>query len=378
MNTKRITTMVAAALTAVCALAITDTDMRQLEQQISAVFETVYDDPTQPGAAVLIQQGGETLFEHCYGKADLETGADVTPDTRFCIASVSKQFSAVALLQLVEQGKLSLQTPMSQMFPEWTQPFYRRITLHHLLSHTSGIPDARPRDDRHFVLTATDVASVGFMGTLTEGDLEFAPGTRYKYQNPTFQLAYQIVPRYSGEEFEEYMRRHIFEKAGMQHTQYFEAGRDMPGSAHGYRWDQSQRRYVEFDYGEETFFATKADGGLYTSVRDFARWEMALRDDKVLSAASRTLAYTPHVWLEPDANYGYQPNVGYGYGFFVQQTPGRPTIIYHTGDNGGFTIYAGKVPEHDITFMFFSTRDDINRMAIVNRVWDIIFGLKGL
>lgn len=365
----------AVALMALQGMAINKKDIMQLQQQVNQIFEQVYHDPSQPGAAVLIQQRGKTIFERCYGKADLETGADVTPTTNFCIASVSKQFSAVALLQLVEQGKLSLQTPVSQLFPEWTQPFWQRITLHHLLSHTSGIPDARPRDDRHFVLTATDVASVQYMARLTEGDLEFAPGTAYKYQNPTFQLAYQIVPRCSGEDFEDYMRRHIFKKAGMKHTQYFEDGREMPNSAHGYRWDEEQRRYVEFDYGEETFFATKADGGLYTSVRDFARWEQALRDGKVWNAVSRAMAYTPHIMLQPDANYGYQPHVGYGYGFFIQQTPGRPKIVYHTGDNGGFTIYAGKVPERDITFMFFSTRDDIDRIAIVGRVWDIIFSI---
>ncbi|MBQ9219101.1 MAG: beta-lactamase family protein [Muribaculaceae bacterium] len=371
MKTNRIIMLWTTALLAVSAMAISKKDMKQFRQQVNQVFEQVYSDPMQPGAAVLIRQGDKTIFEQCYGKADLESGADVTPTTNFCIASVSKQFSAVALLQLVEQGKLSLQTTMSQMFPEWTQPFYQRVTVHHLLSHTSGIPDARPRDDRHFVLTATDVASVGFMATLQ--GLEFEPGSQYKYQNPTFQLAYQIVPRYSGEDFEDYMSRHIFKKVGMKHTQYFADGREMPNSAHGYRWDKSQGRYVEFDYGEETFFATKADGGLYTSVRDFARWEQALRDGKVWSPVSRAMAYTPHVWLQPDANYGYQPNVGYGYGFFIQQTPGRPKIVYHTGDNGGFTIYAGKVPERDITFMFFSTRDDIDRMAIVNRVWDIIF-----
>lgn len=359
------------ALVGISAMAVSKKDMKQFRQQVNQLFEQVYNDPAQPGAAVLIQQGGKTIFEHCYGKADLETGADVTPTTNFCIASVSKQFSAVALLQLVEQGKLNLQTTMSQMFPEWTQPFYKRVTLHHLLSHTSGIPDIRNRNDRHFVLTATDVESTSFMAHLQA--LEFEPGTQYKYQNPTFQLAYQIVPRYSGEDFEDYMHRHIFSKAGMKHTQYFADGREMPNSAHGYRWDDGQGRYVEYDYGEETFFATKADGGVYTSVREFARWERALHDGKVWSPVSRAMAYTPHVMLQPDANYGYQPNVGYGYGFFVQQTPGRPKIVYHTGDNGGFTIYAGKVPERDITFMFFSTRDDIDRMAIVNRVWDIIF-----
>lgn len=362
------------ALLAMHSTAMSKKDIKELKIQVGKVFEQVYADPSQPGAAVLIKQGNKTLFEQCYGKADLTTGTDVTPNTNFCIASVSKQFSAVALLQLVEQGKLSLNTTMSQMFPEWTQPFYRHITLHHLLSHTSGIPDNRDRSSREFVLHATDVESASYMATLKQ--LNFEPGTQYEYMNPTFQLAYQIIPRITGIDFETYMRHNVLGKAGMKHSQYFEAGRDMPNSAHGYTWDKQQNRYVEFDYGEETFFATKADGGLYTSVREFAKWEHALSIGKMWSPQSRAMAYTPHIQLQPDANYGYQPHVGYGYGFFIQQLPGRPKIVYHTGDNGGFTIYAGKVPELDITFMFFSTRDNIDRMGMANAVWDIIFSLN--
>lgn len=352
------------------ATAATKSEMLHFRQQVDSIFERVYAAPSQPGAAVLIQHKGKTLYERCYGVADIATGKPVTPNTNFCIASVSKQFAAVALLQLVEQGKLSLSTTVAQLFPEWSQPFFRRVTLHHLLCHTSGIPDARERSDLDFVLHATDVASVGFMASLPA--LCFEPGSRYEYQNPTYQLAFQIVPRVTGTDFERYMERYVFKRAGMKDTRYFEQGRAMPRSAHGYAWNEQRQRYEEFDYGEETFFATKADGALYTSLRDFARWERALQQCKVWSAATRAMAYSPHVQLTPDANYGYQPHTGYGYGFFVQQQPGRPKIVYHTGDNGGFTTYAGKMPEREITLIFFSTRNDIDRMAIVNAVWDII------
>ena len=83
-------------------------------------------------------------------------------------------------------------------------------------------------------------------------------------------------------------------------------------------------------------------------------------------------AYTPHVAIPANANYGYQPYTGYGYGFFIQHSPGRCPIVYHTGDNGGFTIYAGKVPQHDVVFLFFSTRDNIDRMGMVNAVYDLM------
>lgn len=336
---------------------------------INEVLRSEYQSEDQPGAAVLIMQGPDTLFAGCYGWADQQTKAPVDFNTHFCIASVSKQFAAVALLQLCEQGMLSLYTSLQQLFPRLKAPFYRDITLHHILSHTSGIPDARPRNDRDFVLHATSDQSVRYMDTLTT--LNFTPGTRYEYINPTYQMAELIIPQVSGESFEHYMQRHVFDPAGMMSTVYFEPARGIPHMAHGYEPDGAGG-YKEYDYDEETFFATKADGGIYTSISDFMQWQHALHDLKVLSESSLRKAWTPWVELGPDANYGYQPHTGYGYGFFIQHRPGRPDIIYHTGDNGGFTIYAGQMPEKEIFFLFFSTRNDIDRMGLVNKIWDIV------
>ncbi len=345
------------------------TTMIQFQQQVDGIFAPVFA-PDQPGAAVLIMKDGKKLFEQCYGIADMDTRVPVTPKTRFCIASVSKQFSAVAILQLVEKGLVKLSDPLSKFFPEYKADFFNRITLHHILSHTSGIPDARERGDRHFVLTATDVESCGYMKTLDH--LNFEPGCgQYEYINPTFQLVYQIVERVTGQGFEQYMKKHIFKPAGMKGTSYFEDGRVIPDMAHGYTPDEA-RGYREFDYGEETFFATKADGGIYTSVTDFAKWEKALRDNKVWNEASKRMAYTPHVAIPEGANYGYQPYNSYGYGFFINQRPGHPRIVYHTGDNGGFTIYAGKAPDEDVVVLIFSTRDNIDRMGMAGRVWDLL------
>ena len=323
-----------------------------------------------PGAAVLIMKDGKTLFKQCYGIADTQTRKPVTDKTRFCIASVSKQFSAVAILQLVEKGLVKLSDPLSKFLPEYKADFFNRITLHHILSHTSGIPDARERSDRHFVLTATDVESCGYMKTLDH--LNFEPGCgQYEYINPTFQLVYQIVERVTGMPFEEYMQKYIFKPAGMKGTCYFEDGRTIPNMAHGYTPD-GNGGYREFDYGEETFFATKADGGIYTSINDFAKWEKALRDNKVWNEDSKRQAYTPHVAIPEGANYGYQPYNSYGYGFFINERPGHKRIVYHTGDNGGFTIYAGKVPEDDVIVLIFSTRDNIDRMGIAGKIWDML------
>lgn len=361
--------MITAALLAVWSSAMPHDMNNDLTRRIDQVFDAVYNNPNEPGAAVLIMQGGDTVYSRCFGLADMVTREPVSLHTNFCIASVSKQFSAVALLQLAEQGLLSLNDPLSRFFPEFLAPFFNDITLHHILSHTSGIPDARPRDDRDFVLYSTDVNSVGYMRTLDR--LNFEPGTRYEYINPTFQLIYQIVERASGVPFETYMHQQVFGPAGMRSCRYFEPDRKIAHMAHGYERDQ-QGRWQEYDYGEESFFATKADGALYCSISDFVNWERALRDNRVWSAASKRLAYQPWIGIPADANYGYQPHTGYGYGFFVQDVPQQPTHVYHLGDNGGFTIYAGKVPERDLIFLFFSTRPDIDRLAMVNSVYHIL------
>ena len=341
----------------------------EVVRNMDKVFSQVYSNPDEPGAAVLIMQGNDTIYSRCFGVADMVTHEPVTFGTNFCIASVSKQFSAVALLQLAEQGLLSLNDPLSKFFPEFQAPFFNDITLHHIMSHTSGIPDARARDDRDFVLYSTDVESVGYMKTLDH--LNFQPGTQYEYINPTFQLIYQIVERATGIPFEDYMNRSVFECAGMESCCYFEPDREIAHMAHGYERDNNGV-WKEYDYGEETFFATKADGALYCSINDFVRWERALRDNRVWTAASKRLAYLPWIHIPEDANYGYQPYTSYGYGFFVQDYPGNPTHVYHLGDNGGFTIYAGKIPERDLIFLFFSTRPDIDRLKMVNKVYNIL------
>lgn len=366
----RNTILMIAVLLAVSATArALDMNNDEVTKRIDEVFGAVYSNPDEPGAAVLIMQGGDTLYSRCFGVADMVTHEPVSFATNFCIASVSKQFSAVALLQLAEQGLLSLDDPLSKFFPEFQAPFFNDITLRHIMSHTSGIPDARPRNDRNFVLYSTDVTSVQYMNTLDH--LNFQPGTQYEYVNPTFQLIYQIVQRVTGMHFEAYMQKNVFDKAGMLTCRYFEPNRDIAHLAHGYARDD-KGRWQEYDYGEESFFGTKADGALYCSINDFVRWERALRDNRVWTAASKRQAYHPWTLIPADAEYGYQPHTGYGYGFFVQDVPGQPTHVYHLGDNGGFTIYAGKIPERDLIFLFFSTRPDVERLAIVNRVYSIL------
>jgi len=342
----------------------------EFNKQVDSLFSSIYQKADEPGAAVLIMKNGKKVFERCYGIEDITSQKPITPRTNFCIASVSKQFSAVAIMQLAEKKLLSLDDNLKKFFPEYKADFYNRIKLRHILSHASGIPDTRNRSDRNFVLYSTDVESCKYMIDLDK--LHFEPGTQYEYINPTFQLVYQIIPRVTGIDFDTYMKKYIFDIAGMKHTTYFEANKKIENMAHGYSFDKTKDKYVENDYGEANFFASKADGGLYTSITDFAKWEKALRDDKVWSEQSKEMAYSPKIMIPKTAEYGYNKDTGYGYGFFIQQIPGKPKIVYHLGDNGGFTIYAGKIPSKDILVLFFSNRDDIDRIATADQIYSMI------
>jgi CubicO group peptidase (beta-lactamase class C family) len=336
---------------------------QQALKEIDSLFISTYPED-EPGAAVLILKGDSIIFEKGYGLADVPGKIHIDGNTFFNIASVSKQFSAVALLMLTEEGKLSLDDPVKKWFPEFKADFYNKILLKHLLSHSSGIPDSRDRSDRVFVTTATDTLSYSYLKELQK--LNFEPGSSYEYMNPTFQLMYTIIERASGMQFDEFMHKRIFVPAGMKESTYFEAEKYIPRMAHGYIYNQDSLKFEQFDYGEESFFATKADGGLYTSAREFVLWEKAIRDNLLISKSSKEEAQSAKTEIPP------KPYTSYGYGWFIENRPGFPEKIFHTGDNGGFQIYAGRYPREKLLLLIFSNRNDKDREANVEKVEQIL------
>ncbi len=333
--------------------------------RLDSLFTGLYP-ADEPGTAVLIMRGDSIVYEKFFGLADMDSKQPITGTTFFNIASVSKQFSGVALIMLQEEGKLSLNDSLPKFFPQFKAPFFKDIRLKHLLSHTSGIPDSRPRDDRNFVLTATDEQSYAYLEHLDK--LNFATGTAYEYMNPTFQLMYTIIEKASGMPFDDFMRTRIFIPIGMNETTYFEANKTIPHMAHGYipDLDRKDKGFKEYDYGEETFFATKADGGIYTSVEEFILWQKAMRDNKLITEVTKEEAWSSKV------NIPEIPYTGYGYGWFIEQRPDYPKKVYHTGDNGGFQIYAGVFPEKGVHCLIFSTRNDRDREATVAQVDEVM------
>ena len=351
----------------------------------------------EPGAAVLVMKGNDIIFDKGYGIADIETKAKIDGNTFFNVASISKQFTATAAMQLCEKGIITLNDPVSKYFPNFKADFWKDITLGMLLSHCSGVPDARPRDNREFTLTCTDRESVQYMENLDF--LHFTPGTQYEYMNPTFDLFYLMIENLTGMSFEQYMKENVFNPAGMKETLYFSPDKIIPNMAHCYDYESSSvsdedndkpqsataasvnqtenknKEWYEYDYGEETFFATKADGGIYSSTHEFVLWEKALRNNLVMSAQSRDNAQSIHTDVSGSTFSSYQnrPFTGYGYGWFIDNTPDSPKKIYHTGDNGGFKALVCRYPEQNIFIVIFANRPDWDRWKLLKDIESVMF-----
>lgn len=343
----------------------------------------------EPGAAVLIMQDDSIIFDKGYGIADINTKVPIDGNTFFNIASVSKQFTATSVLQLMEEGKLSLEDSVAAYYPEYTNPIWKEIKIKHLLAHSSGIPDSRSKLlhlTREQRILGDDSLAIAYFPLLE--NLNFQPGTQYEYMNPTFVLCGNLIERVSGQPFEEYVAEHVFRPAGMEHTLYFrpEIESQIPNMAHGYEYEDVEnmpeertattvktdepKNWYELDYGEETFFATRPDGGIYTSTHEFANWERALRANTVMKAETRELAQSPKTLITGSefSDYQNRENTWYGYGWFIEpKTDTSNLVIYHTGDNGGFKILAARYPESNALVLIFSNRADWDRYELMQQ-----------
>ncbi|HEX9901554.1 MAG TPA: serine hydrolase domain-containing protein, partial [Acidobacteriota bacterium] len=202
-----------------------------LASQIDAILAQTYK-PGEPGAAVLVKKGGQVLFRRGYGLANLELNVPVEPDMVFRLGSITKQFTAVAVLMLAEQGKLSLQDDLSKFLPDFpTQG--RTITIEHLLTHTSGIK-SYTEIPGWLSLWRKDMSVKEIIDLFRNVPLEFEPGQRWKYSNSGYILLGAVIEKISGQAYEDFIRKNIFEPLGLAHSCYDRMARIIPRRVPGY------------------------------------------------------------------------------------------------------------------------------------------------
>ena len=293
-----------------------------------------------PGASLLVIKDGEPVVRRGYGRSDLERGIEAGPATNYRLASVTKQFTAAAILLLAEDGALDLDDPLRQWLPS-LPPATDDITLHQVLSHTSGLIDYED------VIPETMTAQLRDADVLRllEGQdrTYFKPGTGYRYSNSGYALLALIVERASGKSFQAFLRERIFLPLGMHDTlAYVQGGPEVPNRAYGY--SQVNGQWTRTDQSQTS--AVLGDGGIYSSIDDLAKWDAALYDDRLLDDESRHLAFTAATPTD-------DPAVGYGYGWRI-----TGDSLWHSGETMGFRNVIVRWPQQQLTVILLSNRND--------------------
>ncbi|MEZ6101787.1 MAG: serine hydrolase [Pirellulaceae bacterium] len=299
-------------------------------------------DAEKPGTCVLIARDGKVVATHAVGMANLEDRVPITRQTRFRIGSVTKQFTAAAILKLQEQGKLNVDDLLSKYYPE--VPNADKITLHHLLTHTSGL--ANFTDAPEFYATvAAPVSNEEMLDSFRDKPVEFQPGEKWKYCNTGYFLLGMIVEQVSEKSFDEFLRETFFAPLGMTHTGVHDARTIIEHEARGYGVDGTDGGIKKARAWDMT--RAGGAGNIYSTVDDLFLWNEALFHGKVLSDESLKAAFTP-VTVTGDES----PMLSYGYGWVIDEFRGLRRIG-HDGGLDGFLSRLIRYPDQNVTIVVF-------------------------
>lgn len=316
-----------------------------------------FDGTDTPGASVAIVRDGELLLARGYGLANVEDKTPANSHTNYRIASVTKQFTALCIVMLKERGLLSYDDPISKLFPDFPE-IGKRITVRHLIGHTSGlvayeevIPEgqtAQLRDSDVLALLAKQ------HGTY------FTPGTQYRYSNTGYALLALIVEKVSGTDFATFLTDNIFKPLGMSATVAYEKSvSEVSSRAYGYQ--QAGDGFIDAD--QSLTSAVLGDGGIYTSVIDYLKWDASLYDTTLVSRAGLDGVFTPGSLTDGTST-------GYGFGWRIEQR-GPWLVCHHDGGTSGFNHAVRRVPDQRLTLVIFTNRagKDARRIADVLLDW---------
>jgi CubicO group peptidase (beta-lactamase class C family) len=293
--------------------------------------------------SVLVARGDTVLLSKGYGVANEASGAPNTATTRFRIGSITKQFTALALLILQEQGKLRVEDSICLYVSDCPEA-WRPITLLHLLTHTSGIPNYTDLPDFP-ALIGTPATLDQLIARFRSLPLQFTPGARWSYSNSGYILLGAVIERISGQSYSAFLQEHIFAPLGMRDTSYDANSPPSPQHATGYLSAHHQPVYLDMsEFGPA--------GALASTVEDLYRWDRALIGHQLVSQQALEAMFTPTIPC-PAGGCALPSDRGYGYGWFIA-TEGEQTLIYHLGHIDGFLTYNGFSRPDDITVVLLS------------------------
>jgi CubicO group peptidase (beta-lactamase class C family) len=316
-----------------------------------------------PGCAVLVVKDGEAVFRKGYGVTDLRTFEKIGPETNFRLASLTKQFTATAVMLLVHDGKLRYEDRLTDVFRDF--PAYgNAITIRQLLNHTSGLVDYEDIMAKEYAGMADDkipqISDAGVLDLLKrETGTKFAPGKRWEYSNSGYVLLAMVVEKRSGMRFADFLRQRIFAPLEMTGTVAHEKGRDeITHRAYGH--SRTAAGWSETDQSSTS--ATLGDGGVYTSLDDLEKWDRALTAHTLLTAKESAPLQQLDGSLAPL----------YGFGWFLNPYRGHRRYA-HYGETVGFRTAIQRFPDDHLTVIVLANRSDADAPALAERVADLYF-----
>jgi len=350
-------------------------------ERVAEIFSNVAK-PDEPGLAVLVKKDGRVVFERGYGLKELRTGSKIDTKTNFRLASVTKQFTAMAIMLLVHDGKLQYETTVGGIFAEFPE-YGKKITVRQLLNHTGGLPDYE--DLMEAVEKAKgpiwspekqiqDAEVLTLLESATKG--KFAPETRWDYSNSGYVLLGVIVAQVSGKSFGDFLDERIFAPLKMADTMVYKKGKNaVPSRAYGHTKDANS--FKETDQSSTS--ATLGDGGVYSNVDDLSKWDDALRNHTLLRAEEMKPALEPakfggvkNAVLPDDAPAAlHGVPVEYGFGWFLDPYKGHERM-WHYGDTMGFKTAIQRFTKDGLTVIVLCNRTDWDPGAMANRVADLL------
>ena len=334
----------------------------------------------------LYAENGRIVSTGAYGFRDPENRLPMQEDSVFEIASVSKQFTATAILLLVRQGKLSLDDEITAFFPELGA--YTGVTVRHLLTHTGGVPDYC--DDNDFAAWFVKVWAAEKRIPSNGDALRFltqsgaapvgAPGERFEYSNTGYNLLAELVERLSGVPFEDFVKKNVFAPAGMDDTAVCHVRRDgLPSDRFVRAMVLEDGRYLlpedsEEHYDEVAVDGLNGDAHVYTTVFDMLKWDRALREEKVLTLAEQRMMYAPSLLNDGSVSGADDDRDGYGLGWGVVNDEKLGLLVSHSGGMSGIGTWFERGVDTDRAFIFANTRD----YPDVRAYWSFAYGMVAL
>ena len=336
--------------------------------RINAMFAAA--DKNSPGAAAMVIEDGRVVFERGYGLTDLRTRHSIDEHTNFRLASLTKQFTAMATMLLVHDGKLRYEESLQDVFPEF--PAYgKAITIRQLLNHTSGLVDYEDVMAKQYGSIPDDqipqIHDAGVLALLEkESTTKFPPGSRWAYSNSGYCVLAMVVEKVSGKPFAQFLQERIFEPLKMSTTIAYEKGKgEVRNRAYGHTPAGGVFRQTD----QSSTSATLGDGGVYTSLADLAHWDAALREHTLLSEKEMAPALVAARPTAAAAEENGHP-VSYGFGWFLDPYNGH-TRMWHYGETVGFRTSIQRFPEDHLTVVVLCNRADFSAPDLALKVADL-------